>query len=280
MAEESNGTFEVVDGQQRLTSICSFIDGCFPDGKEFRLSGLQVLEELNGKTFDSLDDKLQNEILSADLRLIVIKQESNPDVKFEVFERLNVGAEQLNDQELRNCVFRGPYNDMLREVAEHPTLQKLLGRRTPDNRMQDCQLLLRFFAMRRNTHLNYKAPMKQFLNREIRERQHASSEALGEMKDSLEKSLDIVNTVFGSNAFKRYHPGTQGNPNGHWEQNKINVALWDTVLYTFSFYEKRMIIPIADRIREEFLDLLTYDDRFVECITSTTDKPDKIRYPC
>ncbi|NER80299.1 MAG: rhomboid family intramembrane serine protease, partial [Leptolyngbya sp. SIO1D8] len=41
----------------------------------------------------------------------------DPDVKFEVFERLNLGAEKLNDQEVRNCVYRGNYNELLRLLS-------------------------------------------------------------------------------------------------------------------------------------------------------------------
>jgi 5-methylcytosine-specific restriction endonuclease McrA len=37
-------------------------------------------------------------------------------------------------------------------------------------------------------------------------------------------------------------------------------------------------VPNADRIREEFIDISTNDANFVEYITSTTDKPDRIRY--
>ena len=68
-------------------------------------------------------------------------------------------------------------------------------------------------------------------------------------------------------------------PDGRWETGgAINVALWDTILYTFAFYEPRQIVPIADAIREEFLDLLTHDRTFVDYIGRTTDKPDRIRY--
>src|SRR5262249_2465287 len=62
------------------------------------------------------------------------------------------------------------------------------------------------------------------------------------------------------------------------EGRELNVALWDTILYTFSFYEKRQIIPIADAIVEEFLDLMTHDATFIAYITSTTDKPDRLVY--
>lgn len=278
VAEEHDNTFSVVDGQQRLTAICSFINGKFPDGQDFRLSSLQVLTELNRKSFKDINSELQEAILNSILRLIVIEKDSDPDVKFEIFERLNLGAEKLNDQELRNCIYRGRYNDLLRHLSENSYMLKVMGSSRPHNRMADRQLILRFFAMWRNTHLKYKTPVKQFLNREMEAHRDATERTISEMQSVFEKSIEMSYIVFGQHAFRRFNPGTEANPNGAWEAKKLNVALWDTLLYAFSFFEKPQIISISDRIREEFLDLMTHDSRFVECITSTTDQSEKVQY--
>lgn len=278
VAEEADKSYSVVDGQQRITSISSFIGGKFPDGKDFTLSGLQVLTEINGKLFRQLTPEMQEAIMNATVRLIIIEQESHPDVKFEVFERLNLGAEKLNDQELRNSVYRGKYNQLLRELTSNHHLLKIMGATQPHKRMIDRQLILRFFAMWRNTHLKYKAPMKRFLNQEMEKHRNPDDKELTEMRSVFEKSIEMAYAVFGENAFRRFNTGRKGSPNGYWETRKLNVALWDTLLYTFSYYDKSQIIPIADSIKEEFLDLLTHDDTFAEYITSTTDKPDRIQY--
>lgn len=278
VAEEANKSLSVVDGQQRITSISSYVGGKFPDGKDFSLSGLQVLTELNGKRFKQLSAELQEAILSAFIRLIVINQDSDKDVKFEVFERLNLGAVKLNDQELRNSMYRGKYNELLRELSWNPHMLKIMGATQPHNRMADRQLILRFFAMWRNTHLRYKAPMKRFLNREMEEHRDPSDKELAEMRAIFERSIEMAYSVFGANAFRRFYSGREGIPNGRWESRKLNVALWDTLLYTFSYYDKPQIIPIADSILEEFLDVATNDNAFVEYVTSTTDKPDRIQF--
>ncbi len=278
VAEEPNKDYAVVDGQQRLTSLNAFITGRFPDSRAFKLSGLHVLSELNGKFFRDCDKGVQEAILGAVIRLIVIERASDPDVKFEVFERLNVGAEKLNNQELRNCVYLGGYNRLLRDLAMNPHMLKVMGSNSPHKRMRDRELILRFFAMWRNTHLKYRGPMKQFLNREMEQHLNPSHTELAEMRAVFEKSIEMAYAVFGPNAFRRFRPGREDDHNGHWEKNTLNVALWDTLLYSFSFFEKSQIIPIADAIREEFLDVMTHDREFVEYISSSTDKPERIQY--
>jgi len=278
VAEEANRTYSVVDGQQRLTSICSYVNGAFPNGQNFKLSGLQVLTDLNRKAFGDLPIELQEEILNFTLRFIIIEKDSDPDVKFEVFERLNLGAEKLNDQEVRNCVYRGNYNELLRSLSQNEYLLRILQSKEPHTRMADRQLILRFFAMWRNTHRNYKGPSKRFLNTEMEQHRNLSEEALAEMREVFEKSIEMTYAVFQERAFRRYYMGNTYNPNGTWEKSRLNVALWDTILYTFSYYDREQIIPIKDHVREEFLDMTANDPKFVEYISTSTDKVDRIQY--
>jgi hypothetical protein len=58
LSEDKDGKENVIDGQQRLTAFFSFIDGKFPDHSEFKLSGLNVFTELNGKKFNQLSEEL------------------------------------------------------------------------------------------------------------------------------------------------------------------------------------------------------------------------------
>ena len=120
LAEEEDGKKSVIDGQQRLTSFFSFISGKFPDGKEFKLGKMQVFHELKGKSFSDLSDEYQERIEECPIRTITFLKGSDPELKFNVFERLNTGAVALNDQELRNCIYRGKYNDLLKDLAADP----------------------------------------------------------------------------------------------------------------------------------------------------------------
>lgn len=130
LAEERDGSFSVIDGQQRLTSFLSFIEGKFPNNEEFKLTGLKVLSELNRKKYEQLEKNLQTKIKTTTIHSIIIKKESNEDIKFEIFERLNTGATKLNEDEIRNTVYRGPYIRLLAELSENPLFHSLVRKGT------------------------------------------------------------------------------------------------------------------------------------------------------
>lgn len=278
-AETEDGREIVIDGQQRLLSIFSFLDGEFPkDKSSFKLKGLKILKELNNKTFKELDKSLQKAIENFALPFIIITKESDADVKFEIFERLNTGSETLNDQELRNCIYRGKYNDLLKELAEYPTYQMVLNSPKLKERMLDRELVLRFFAFYHNTYLKYKPPMKHFLNKEMEKYRDLSDDEAKNLKTVFKKTVDIVRTVFGDKAFRRFIPGNDNDPNGSWENKKLNKGLFDIVMWGFSMYEKHQIIPHADAIREELIWLMTKDQRFIDSIRVSTDSYENTLY--
>jgi len=98
LSQEQDNREYVIDGQQRLTSFFSFVDGNFPDGAEFKLSGLKVFRELNGVKYSNLPADLQDAIRYFKVRTITFKKDSDQGLKFEIFERLNTGSVSLNDQ--------------------------------------------------------------------------------------------------------------------------------------------------------------------------------------
>lgn len=276
-AEEPNGQQIVVDGQQRLTSIHAFVTGRFPDGSDFRLTSLQVLTELNSKTFKELERRYQNKLMAADLATIVITADSDPDVRYEVFARINMGSEKLTDQELRNAMYRGPYNEMLKEIAGSPLMLKVMGQRRSHPRFVDCQLVLRFFALRRVTPFHRRGPMKQLLNRELERHRFLPEDELDRMRTTFERSVEISWLIFGDKAFRRFNTGREDEPDGSWS-DKLHLGLWDSLLFVLSSYEKRQIVTVSDAIREELLHLMSADDQFIASLTSATDKVEHMSY--
>ncbi len=267
LAEETDATYSVIDGQQRLTSFFRFLRN------ESRLSHLTILQEHNGKFFRDLPSNLQRVIGNSAIRCVVVKSESDPDVKFDIFERLNTGSVKLNDQELRNCIYRGTFNKLLRDLAEDAEWMRLLGRNRPDNRMTDREMILRFLALYLDIN-QYQPPVKRFLNRAMESRCQMSAAEVQRLRDVFRRTVAMVWTVFGNNAFKRYEPGYGDRPQGNWgQETRINMALYDAVMTGFTIYEQRDIVPHSDAIREALIDLMATNRDFIDAITlGTSDK--------
>ena len=270
LSEEKDGKEYVIDGQQRLTSFFAFIDGLFPDGRQFKLSGLNVHAELNGKKFNELTDDLQNKINSYGVHTITFLKNSSENLKFEIFERLNTGSVQLNDQELRNCLYRGNFNIALKEMASDPDFMYICGLKIPDKRMKDVELVLRFSAFYHKTYLKYKAPIRNFLNIEAQEKRVISDKELLELKSAFKNACQIIRSLLDKNAFKRFYKGKDGHINGFWEPNKFNTSLYDILMYSFANEDKNRVYQNLDSIKEALIYLMTEDQEFVDSIELST----------
>jgi len=276
LAEEQDGSYSVIDGQQRLTSFLSFINGKYPNGDIFKLTGLKVFKELNRKPFADLDKEFQNKIRKTTLHTIVIKKESNEDVKFEIFERLNTGSIKLNEDEIRNTVYRGKYIKLLAELEENETFHKIVQKDNYKNRMIYRGMILRFFAISEKSYLNYQPSMKQFCNKELRDNRHLSPDKAKEYRNRFLDCLDLVKVVFGDTAFRRYIP-SNNEEQGYWTTTRINMALFDIQMCGFVNYSKNEILRNADYIREAMLELMTNNQSFIDSILLQTSDKDILK---
>lgn len=110
---KEQGYREVIDGQQRLLSLLKFLRN------EYKLKGLTILTTLNGMKFKDLPQELQTTFKQFCLNMRVAKNPTE-DYKYLLFERLNVGSKPLNQQEVRNCVFKdNPVLKMTRRTSNH-----------------------------------------------------------------------------------------------------------------------------------------------------------------
>lgn len=278
-AEEPDGMSEVViDGQQRLLSVFGYIQGKFPkDGSKFRLNGLKLVSGLNGKSYDDLDQRQQKAIQGYIFQVIQISSDSHADVKFEIFERLNSGSVTLNAQELRNCVYRGVFNETLKKLSENADFQAMIGTSMATSRMQDAELALRFLAFYEKTYLNYTGSMKSFLNSFMNDFKDLSPQKAEDFENAFKNSAALSRSVFGAHAFRKFKIGSANQPNGVWE-TAINRPLFDVVMWGFSRFEKSDVMRNLDAIREALIDLLTSDARFLDTITSAVGDKGKTTY--
>ena len=276
LAEENDGREYVIDGQQRLMSFFSFIDGKFPNGKEFRLTGLEVLRELNTKNFKELEQQLQDKILYYKSRVITFTSESDEQLKFEIFKRLNTGSVSLNNQELRNCIYHGSYIDLLRELSQEEDFRYLLGLNDQEKRMGDIELVARFAAFYHVTYMKYKPPMKDFIDNDIRIYRNITEKDARELRLAFKNAISIIKSIFDKSAFKRYIRGDVENHNGKWLSRQFNKGLYDILMYSFAKVNKHMVYNHLDAIKESLLSLMTNDDSFINAIDKSTGSSDMV----
>lgn len=98
-ADQGNGRYELIDGQQRTLSICSFLNN------DYSCSGLFGIKQSLG--FNSLPTDLQEKL--NDYELTVYICDGTESEKLEWFKTINIAGEELTDQELRNAVYTGPW---------------------------------------------------------------------------------------------------------------------------------------------------------------------------
>jgi hypothetical protein len=267
LSEEWDGTYIVIDGQQRLQSLFSFIDGSFPDNRIFKLNGLST--ELNGKKYNEIDPSYQDKIQDYSMACVLFKKQSDPEVKFNVFERLNTGSVPLNAQEVRNCIYHGNYNDFLIRLSENDDFKSITNFDDKSlRRMKGVEWVLRFAAFYNQTHLKYKNSTT-FFNEEMQRNRDADENLMNKLESAFKNSVSIIRSVWGENAFSRYIK-KDGENSGCWDSKK-NAALYEVLMFSFAEIPKSNVQPHLDAISEALLVLMTKDEDFKDSISMRTN---------
>lgn len=232
LCEETDGRLSVIDGQQRITSIVRFLKN------EFALKGLEEITTLNKKFYKDLDKTMQRTIKNTTLNSIVILKESQ-ELKYEIFARLNQGSTKLKPQELRNCIYRGSFNDMLEDVATYPLLKTLY--REENKRKNYQEYILRFFALRNQS--EYKSSLKRTFNDYMAKHQNDSEEEILSLKKQFTSTMDIIKQILGENAFCAYD-----RQNGKF-MNTFSGSVYDSIAIAFALFNNHDLMVHADAIR-------------------------------
>lgn len=255
-AEDEDGVYEVIDGLQRLTTIKNFLDG------DFALSGISVLKELEGKLFAELAPRDRRRLENRTIRCIVITEDSHPDIKFDVFERLNTGAASLTAQELRNSVYRGEFNGALKTLVQEPYFTNLMGG-LGNKRMDHEELILRFFALLDGL-LDYKPPLRQTLNTYMRK--HRKEIPSDNHVDLFKQTCVVVGEVLGNLPFK-----------AAGSKNPVNKAIFDAIMIPFALADHAQIRAEGASIAT-MVENLTDEAQFMTAIGRATADRSRMLY--
>ncbi len=260
-ADLGGGNMEVIDGQQRLTTLVRFLDG------QFALQKLQRLGSLNGKAFAELTDDQQERVRDAQIRSVVIKMGSNTTIKYEVFERLNRGSVALNEQELRNCVYRGPFNDLLHKLESDSYWRKVKGTAEPDPRFVEQEIILRFFAFVDRIDF-YKGNLKRFLSDYMASHAPREAHQIAEREEAFRQTMRNIEAVFGISSARLYLGNVEENgpKDGKWDA-KFSVSALDIQASALIGQSPQKVQAAAEQIREAYIFYLLTNFQVREAIS-------------
>lgn len=221
--ESDFARYEVMDGQQRLLTIKEFYTNLF------KLSSLSVLGPLNGRSYAELPSRTRRTLDRASLSATVLLKESRSslrdattsrvlELKKFVFERLNTGGKQLNPQEIRNAVYSGKFNDEIINLTRNLVFVNIWGipeysddyneddYESPERKknilyktMGDCQIVLRFFALRESR--SVKGSMRSILDKCMEHNLDIGSDELNKVSREFIERLSFAHALFDGKPF-------------------------------------------------------------------------------
>ena len=209
----------VIDGLQRLSSLKRFTVT-----KDLRLTGLEFLKELEGKGWDDLNRPLQRQINETTLQCYVI-EEADPDVKFNIFKRINTGGLNLSDQEIRHAMHQN-VAWFLKRLAESAEFVEATQGKVSLERMQDRDYVNRFLAfylLSYDKDYSYDDDLDSFMNKSLVKLSNINDRELDDIEIRFKKAMTLSKDIFGKYTFSKSK-----------EHNRKNKALFEVMSATFA----------------------------------------------
>jgi len=241
--EKERGKFIVLDGKQRLLTILQFYGRSETPNNKFALKDLEFRADLNGRTYEYLKSSFSSEEVldsldNQTIRTTLIRNWHTESFLYKIFLRLNVESTPLSPQELRQALHPGNFINFLDDQSiKSQALRKILKSKSPDFRMRDVELLLRYVAFHYFLS-EYRGNLKAFLD--------MTCELLN--KDWKERDVDVQYTV------SQFEKAVQTTINIFGEKNFSRMWLSDSKAYRGQF--NRAILDVMvfyfsdDLIRE------------------------------
>ena len=204
LSEDSKGNLIVIDGRQRLSTLFEFMD----EKKGFKLQGLSILKDLNGKKFSKLVgeyEKYKSKIEDRSLHIAKLRFGTDETFIIETFERVNTKGAKLNAQEIRNAIHHGKSTELLNHISDYYCgNNKIIDKK----RMKDKYIVLRFFAMQhyydclcKGKPVDFKS-ISDYLSKVMIMINSYSDEMVEAMKNNFIKIYNRAKEIFQNRAFR------------------------------------------------------------------------------
>lgn len=268
LAEDEYGKYSVIDGKQRITSIFNFIE------LEEKLVNLAKFTEIEGLSFKELPEPMINALrIRPYIRVITLLKQSDSNLKYEVFTRLNTGGDMLLPQEVRNAAFEGKLNDSIVGLSRNKFLMQQLKSKLetskPYKEMIDVEYVLRFFTLRDCWDKfpgNIRVAMDSFMRNNYKSR----NLDIPKMENLFADTMQLCNDIWKERSFKR--------PDG---RDEIIQGIYDVQAVSLSFYiekHKDKMLLKKNEIRDGFNTLYEQDKEFEISMRQFTSNIKQVQY--
>lgn len=266
--------FIVIDGKQRLLSLCGFIlPNKYESWKSEKLKDLKDLKELNNKSFNDLQkepelSKYLRLLANSDVRCTVISNVKNDEILYDIFYRLNAGATPLSVQELRQVLYNGPFTKFLIDyTSEIRNIHHVLKLDKPDDRLKDAETILRILSMLSNI-TRYTGNLKRHLDEftiDCNDGWEVAEENILQVLDIISEAIDVLKDKLGSYSII----GRRFNNEKNCFDNRFNTVIFEVQIY-FAFYGLEELKQLNnDTFLDNFKGLFDITD-FSNSVTSST----------
>lgn len=188
----------VIDGLQRISTIIRFLSD-----DDWVLSNLDDIDPaLSGKAVSLIREadsnlhrfytRVENLAVPVTMLSCDLKKKSHLEYLFTIFHRLNTGGVKLNNQEIRNCIYSGDLNILLKKLDQKPDWRKL-NKMKPENNQRYIkqELILRFFALY-DSYIIYTGRLSKFLNDYMQANQNPSQQYLKQKEEIFDSTVEII----------------------------------------------------------------------------------------
>ncbi|MEN5054514.1 DUF262 domain-containing protein [Sphingobacterium kitahiroshimense] len=267
--KDNKGNYIVIDGKQRLLTIISFFSFDTDNFKPFKLKGLNILQNLNGKSYKDLEfNNIVNQLNNQSIRTSIIKNWKSEDFLYTVFLRLNTGSLKLSPQELRQALHPGPFIDYADDFSSNSfEILSLLNITKPDSRMRDVEFFIRYFTFKFYIE-KYDGNLKNSFDntvKDLNKNWENLEDSVKKSSEELNEAINAVYEIFGKKeAFSKYN-----NENGY--QRNFNRAIYDIMVYYFSDLKTRTLsLANSQLIKSKFEELCVNNVDFLTSFEHTT----------
>jgi hypothetical protein len=258
----------VVDGLQRLSALKQFMSD-----KTLRLCGLEYLTNLEGKTYDEIERRYQRRIEETQVTVYLIEKGTPPEVKYNIFKRINTGGLPMTPQELRHALNPGKATKFLAQLATSNEFQQVTKlSKLRKMRMDDREFILGFLAFTLTSYKNSQSEKRNlFLSKALSKVNNMSEQELQVIENNFTKAMIAAWQIFGKNAFRKISQ----HQTKMFPINKALFEVWSVNLSLLSDEQLNILKQHKEQLIEKFRKYVDSDRDF---LTSISQAAEKIEY--